>query len=76
VVRLGSVKPVQAGTERLVSLDERWAPYRHGIGLEPGSKATNMAEAWYNPADEIAVVLTLEHPRPEEPVFWIMPLRM
>jgi hypothetical protein len=64
VVRLVSVKPMQAGAERLVSLDERWAPCRHGIGLEPGSKPTNMAEAWYNPADEITVVLTLKRPGP------------
>ncbi len=64
VVRLVSVKPMQAGAERLVSLDERWAPYRHGIGLEPGGKPTNMAEAWYNPADEITVVLTLKRPGP------------
>jgi hypothetical protein len=61
VVRLVSVKPMQAAAERLASLDEKWAPYRNGIGLEPGSKPTNMEESWYNPADEITVVLTLKH---------------
>jgi hypothetical protein len=64
VVRLISVKPMQAAAERLVSVDEKWAPYRRGIGLEPGSKPTNMAEAWYNPADEITVVLALKRPGP------------
>lgn len=64
VVRLVSVKPMQAAAERLVSLDEKWAPYRNGIGLEPGSKPTNMEESWYNPADEITVVVTLKRPGP------------
>ena len=62
VVRLISVKPMRAAAERLVSLDEKWAPYRRGIGLEPGGKPTNMEESWYNPADEIIVVDTLKRP--------------
>lgn len=57
-----SVKPTQAAVERLISLDEKWDPYRQGIGLEPGSKPTNIEESWYNPADEIIVVVTLKHP--------------
>jgi hypothetical protein len=61
---LVSVKPMQAAAERLVSLDEKWASYSHGIGLEPGSKPTNMKESWYNPTDEITVVLTLKRPGP------------
>ncbi len=64
VVRLVSVKPMQAAAERLVNLDEKWAVYRNGIGLEPGSKPTDMAESWYNPSDEIAVVVTLKRPGP------------
>ena len=62
LVRLVSVKPTQAAVERLISLDEKWDPYRQGIGLEPGSKPTNMEESWYNPADEIIVVVTLKRP--------------
>jgi hypothetical protein len=64
LVRLVSVKPMQAAVERLIRLDEKWEPYRRGIGLEPGSKPTDMAESWYNPADEITVVVTLKHPGP------------
>ncbi len=64
LARLVSVKPMQAAAERLMSLDERWEPYRHGISLEPGSKPTNMEESWYNPADEITVVLALKHSGP------------
>ena len=55
---------MQATAERLASLDEKWASYGRGIGLERGSKPTNMAESWYNPSDEIAVVVTLKRPGP------------
>ena len=64
VVRLVSVKPMQAAVERLISLDEKWDPYRQGIGLQPGSKPTNREESWYNPADEIIVVVSLKRPGP------------
>jgi hypothetical protein len=30
--------------------------------LEPGSKPTNMEESWYNPADEIIVVVIRKRP--------------
>jgi hypothetical protein len=49
-------------SKRLGSLDEKWAAYRFGLGLEPDSKPTNMAESWYNPADEITVIVTLKGP--------------
>jgi hypothetical protein len=62
LVRLVSVKATQVAVERLISLDEKWDPYRRGIGLEPGGKPTNMEESWYNPADEIIVVDTLKRP--------------
>lgn len=65
VVRLVSVKPMQAAAERLISLDEKWAHYRAGSGLEPGSKSTDMAEGWYNPADEITMVLARKRPGPK-----------
>jgi hypothetical protein len=42
LVRVVSVKATQAAVERLISLDEKWDPYRRGIGLEPGSKP----QAW------------------------------
>jgi hypothetical protein len=64
LVRLVSVKPMQAAAKRLIGLDEKWAPYRFGLGLEPGSKPTNMAESWYNPEDEITVIVTLKGPGP------------
>jgi hypothetical protein len=64
LVRLVSVKPMQAAVERLISLDEKWSRHGRSIGLEPGSKPTNMAESWYNEADEITVVLTLKRPGP------------
>jgi hypothetical protein len=65
-----SVKPngaeylVRADASLLRKISQPGAPYRRGIGLEPGSKPTNMAEAWYNPADETTVVLTLKRPGP------------
>ncbi len=65
LVRLVSMKPMQAAAERLISLDEKWANYRGGVGLEPGSKPTNMAEGLYNLADEITVVVALKRPGPE-----------
>jgi len=65
LVRLVSVKPMQAAAERLISLDEKWANYRSGVVLEPGSKPTNMHERWYNPADEITIVVALKRPGPE-----------
>jgi len=67
VVRLVSVKPMQAAVERLIQLDEeKWKHYRKGgYGLEPGSKPTNLEEFWYNPADEITLVIILKHPGPD-----------
>lgn len=75
VLRLVSVKPVQAAVERLISLDEKREPYRHGIGLEPGSKPTDMAEHRYNLGDEIIVVVTLKRPGPGA-AFWNTHLRI
>lgn len=65
VVRLISVKPMQAAVERLISLDERWAPYRHGYGSDPEGKPTNLAEGRYNTADELTVAVMLKHPGPK-----------
>jgi hypothetical protein len=62
LVRLVSVKPMQAAAERLISLDKKWAHYRGGYGLEPNGQPTNLAERWYNPADEITIVVVLKHP--------------
>jgi hypothetical protein len=65
LVRLVSVKPMQAAVERLISLDHtKWAHYDGGFALEPGSKPTNLAERWYNPADEITISILLKHPGP------------
>ena len=64
VVRLVSVKPMQAAVERLISMDEKWAHYRGGAGLEPGIKPTNLAEGWYNPADEITIAVVLKRAGP------------
>ena len=65
VVRLVSVKPMQAAAERLISMDEKWAHYRGGAGLEPGVKPTNLAERWYNPADEITIAVVLKRAGPQ-----------
>lgn len=65
LVRLVSVKPMQAAAERLISLDgNKWKHYREGYGLQPNSKPTNLAERWYNPADEITIAIILRHPGP------------
>jgi hypothetical protein len=65
LVRLVSVKAMQAAVERLLSLDpEKWRDYRGGYGLEPGDKPTDLEEHWYNPADEITIVIVLKHPGP------------
>jgi hypothetical protein len=65
LVRLVSVKPMQAAIERLIQLDEsKWKHYQGGYGLEPGSKPTNLAERWYNPADEITIAVILKHRGP------------
>jgi hypothetical protein len=37
---------------------------REEAGLEPGSKPTNLKERWYNPADEITIVIALKRPGP------------
>jgi hypothetical protein len=65
LVRLASVKPMQAAVERLMSLDDKWKVYRSGAGLEPGNRPTNLEERWYNIADEITVAIVLKRPGPE-----------
>ena len=52
-----------------MSLDTKWARYQGGYGLEPGSKPTNLAERWYNPADELTVAVMLKHPGPKQESF-------
>jgi hypothetical protein len=65
LVRFLSVKPMQAAVERLLSLDpEKWGNYRTGYGLKPGLKPTNLEELWYNPADEITIVIVLKRSGP------------
>lgn len=61
VVRLTSVKPMQAAVERLISLDEKWMRYHQGWGGDPGSKPTNVAEGHYNPTDEVTIAVVLKH---------------
>ena len=56
---------MQAAAERLIRLDEKWARYLSGYGLEPGSKPTNVNEGRYNPADEITIGIVLKHPGPD-----------
>jgi hypothetical protein len=65
LIRLVSVKPMQAAAERLISLDEKWSHYRGGWVLDPANQPTNLGEQWYNPADEITITLALKHPGPE-----------
>jgi hypothetical protein len=66
IVRLVSVRPMQAAMERLIQLDpDKWKHYRSGYGLEPGSKPTNLADRWYNPADEITIAVVLRRPGPD-----------
>jgi hypothetical protein len=62
VVRLISVKPMQAAVDRLTNLDEKWATYRRGYGSDPEGKPTNLAEGRYNTADELTVAVMLKHP--------------
>ncbi len=62
LLRLVSVKPMQAATERLISLDQKWARYYQGYGLEPSNRPTNLAEGWYNPADELTIAVILKRP--------------
>lgn len=64
LVRLVSVKPMQAAIERLIQLDEPKWKDSMGIRLEPPSKPTNLAERWYNLADEIIISIILKHPGP------------
>jgi hypothetical protein len=37
LVRLVSVKPTQAAVERLISLDEKWDPYRQALAWSPAA---------------------------------------
>lgn len=66
LVRMVSVKPMQAAVERLMALDfNKWRVYNGGYGLTPGSRPTSLDEGWYNPADEITIALVLKHGGPE-----------
>jgi hypothetical protein len=64
VIRLVSVKPIQAAVDRLISLDEKWAHrYYSGVVLEH-EKPTNLEEHFYNPADLITIAVVLKRPGP------------
>jgi len=64
IVRLVSVKPVQAAARRLLGLHGKL--FGH---FQPGPSdhhlSTNAAEAWYNPDDMITVALILKRPGPD-----------
>lgn len=65
LVRLISLKPIQAAVERLVR-DERWAPYgEHRVSMSEEGGPTNPAERHYNWGDLITVAVILKHPGPE-----------
>jgi len=65
VIRLVSVKPMQAAVERLMSLDEKWADrYYFGVVLEDHQKPTNLEEHFYNPADLMTIAVVLKRPGP------------
>ncbi|MGB7462856.1 MAG: hypothetical protein WBW14_08175 [Candidatus Acidiferrum sp.] len=77
VVRLMSVKRMQAAVERLISLDEKWDPCPPRYWLGARQQPTNMEESWHNPTDELIVVVTLKRPEdPQEAAYSIMPLRI
>ena len=62
VVRLTSAKPVQAAAERLLQLDEKWAPYLGGGVVLNHERPTNIPERFYNIADSITVAVVLKEP--------------
>jgi hypothetical protein len=64
VVRLNSVKPMQAAAERLIGMGEKYSGYKEGFGLEPGSKPTNLADRDYNLADELTFSVILKQTGP------------
>ncbi len=67
VVRLNSVKPMQAAAQRLIQISEKYSNYAEGYGLEPGSKPTSVADHFYNLADLLtfSVILKLSGPSGE-----------
>jgi len=64
VVRLNSVKPMQAAAERLIRMGEKYSSYQEGYGLEPGSKPTSLPDFDYNPADELTFSVILKRTGP------------
>jgi hypothetical protein len=64
VVRLNSVKPMQAAAERLIQISAKYASYAEGYGLEPGSKPTSVADHFYNLADLLTFSVILKHTGP------------
>ena len=64
VVRLNSVKSMQAAAERLIGMGEKYSGYKEGSGLEPGSKPTNLADHDYNLADELTFSVILKQAGP------------
>ena len=66
LVRLVSVKPMQAAAARLVALtEEKWKHYQPETGKEEGEPPTSVADHFYNQMDEITIVVVLKHPGPD-----------
>lgn len=64
VVRLNSVKPMQAAAQRLVRIGEKYSSYEEGYGLEAGSKPTSLPDFDYNPADLLTFSVILKQAGP------------
>jgi hypothetical protein len=63
VIRIDSVKPMQAAVARLISLDPKWEQYERGFVVD-STQPTDMKERRYNPADEIHISVILKRPGP------------
>ena len=66
LVRWISVKPVQAAVQRLIALDEKWAPYgQHYERNDPSSGPTDLSRPRYNRNDMITISVDLVKPGPD-----------
>lgn len=66
LIRWISAKPVQAAVQRLIALNEKWAPYGHHYERnDPSFGPTDLSRPRYNRNDMITISVNLVKPGPD-----------
>ena len=65
LIRFQSAKPVQAATQQLLALGEKWSAYGPARPVSEADGPTDLQNRYYNIADMITIAVILKHAGPD-----------